>query len=195
LPADAVHSVMNRWDVSNGIIHVYAGNFLALERTIWDPISSQRTPAGLKEMTAPLGIASVVGGGSEDIGGGLGGTMFAAVATKELDQTVIWLCDTFGFNALTGDTETCSTEESFSYLIEPSSLTIIGVHQSSSAATAGLDHLAIRVTGIESLAHWHQRLSSAGAQPSPVTAWDFGTFTEVTGPGGLRIRLIAPRFS
>jgi predicted metal-dependent enzyme (double-stranded beta helix superfamily) len=60
LPADAVHSVMNRWDVSNGIIHVYAGNFLALERTIWDPVTSQRTPAGLKEMTAPLGITSPV---------------------------------------------------------------------------------------------------------------------------------------
>jgi hypothetical protein len=51
------------------------------------------------------------------------------------------------------------------------------------------------VTGIESLANWHQRLTDAGAQPCPITAWDFGTFTEVTGPSGLRIRLIAPRLS
>lgn len=60
LPADAVHSVMNRWDTPNGVVHVYAGNFLALERTLWDPVTNERTPAGLKEMTAPLGLKSAL---------------------------------------------------------------------------------------------------------------------------------------
>lgn len=53
LPADAVHSVMNRWDTPNGVVHVYAGNFLALDRTIWDPVSLAAHPAGMTEMVAP----------------------------------------------------------------------------------------------------------------------------------------------
>ena len=101
LPVDVVHSVMNRWDVSNGIVHVYAGNFLALERTLWDPMTSRRSQAGLKEMTAPLGVANGLDDGEARPDSGLGGTMFATVATNELGQTVSWLCETFGFNALT----------------------------------------------------------------------------------------------
>lgn len=53
LPADAVHSVMNRWDRPNGVVHVYAGDFLALERTIWDPVTGAAHPAGMGEMLAP----------------------------------------------------------------------------------------------------------------------------------------------
>lgn len=104
LPADAVHSVMNRWDTSNGVIHVYAGNFLALERTLWDPVTAQRTPAGLKGMTAPLGITTALDDKVDNVDSGLGGTLFVAVATNQVDQTVEWLCDTLGFNALTDDT-------------------------------------------------------------------------------------------
>lgn len=192
LPADAVHSVMNRWDTSNGVVHVYAGNFLALERTLWDPVTAQRTPAGLKEMTAPLGTTTAFDDQRTDTGSGLGGTMFATISTGAVDETVGWLRDTFGFEALTDDTETCSVDERFMYLIEPTSLTIIGVHHNPQA-TVGLDHLAIRVTGTDALATWHERLGATGASPSPITAWNFGTFTEITGPGGVRIRLIAPR--
>ena len=54
LPGNAIHSVMNRWDQPNGVVHIYAGNFVELDRTVWDPVTHQSHPAGLGEMVAPL---------------------------------------------------------------------------------------------------------------------------------------------
>lgn len=54
LPVNAVHSVMNRWDQPNGVVHVYAGNFVSLDRTVWDPVTGRSHPAGIGEMVAPL---------------------------------------------------------------------------------------------------------------------------------------------
>jgi predicted metal-dependent enzyme (double-stranded beta helix superfamily) len=54
LPAEAIHAAMNRWDSPNGIIHLYAGNFLSMERHIWDPVTHERHIAGLTEPHAPL---------------------------------------------------------------------------------------------------------------------------------------------
>jgi predicted metal-dependent enzyme (double-stranded beta helix superfamily) len=54
LPPDAIHAVMNRWNVPNGIVHLYAGNFLMMERHIWDPVTLERHVAGLAEPHAPL---------------------------------------------------------------------------------------------------------------------------------------------
>jgi predicted metal-dependent enzyme (double-stranded beta helix superfamily) len=48
LASHVVHAVMNRWTSPNGIVHVYAGNFLASERHIWDPVTGERHDAGLR---------------------------------------------------------------------------------------------------------------------------------------------------
>jgi predicted metal-dependent enzyme (double-stranded beta helix superfamily) len=54
LPSDAIHATMNRWDTPNGVVHLYAGNFLAIERHIWDPVTFQRHLSGLALPHAPL---------------------------------------------------------------------------------------------------------------------------------------------
>ena len=59
LPASAVHAVMNRWNAPNGVVHIYAGNFLARERSLWDPVTGQRHPAGLGELLAPPPAGSI----------------------------------------------------------------------------------------------------------------------------------------
>jgi predicted metal-dependent enzyme (double-stranded beta helix superfamily) len=203
----AVHSVMNRWDAPNVVVHVYGGNFLGVDRHIWDPITGQRHPGGLAEPYAPLHLdmpsgmeagqaepdrKEVAETNSDRLS--LAGTAFAALAVNDLSAVVAWFKDTFGLTSLASEAETCAAEEDrFTYLIEPGSLTAIGIHQRPKPLEAGLDHLALRVTSVDALHHWREHLVDVGANPTPVTAWQFGTFIEVVGPEGLKIRLFVPR--
>jgi predicted metal-dependent enzyme (double-stranded beta helix superfamily) len=210
LPANTIHAVMNRWTVPNGIVHVYAGNFLATERSIWDPVTHERSAAGLSE---PLAPADTPFSSHEVVDStqalsiekpALAGTAFAALSTPDFAATVAWLVDALGFAPLTTEATSCAIEEQFTYLIEPTSLTIIGIHaahpnptQATTTAVkqtnhVGLDHLALRIPSIAVLEQWRMNLTASGNHPSALTAWNFGTFVEVVGPCELRVRLFVP---
>jgi predicted metal-dependent enzyme (double-stranded beta helix superfamily) len=195
LGTDAIHSVMNRWNVPNGVIHIYNGNFLAKERFIWDPVTGERSLAGLAEPLAPselTGTHTEVGAVGDS---GLGGTLFAALAVNNVGRVTSWLSESFGLTQLTDQEDSCAADQ-FSYLIDPTSFTIIGVHAydsvSNQSARAGLDHLALRVPSIERLELWRQSLVDRGMKPSPITPWQFGTFVDVVGPEELKVRLFVP---
>jgi hypothetical protein len=193
LDADVVHSVMNRWAAPNGVVHVYAGNFLAADRHIWDPVTGERYSAGLSEPLVPVDQ-----GVSRDLdvaGPTIAGTAFAALAVADVESTVGWLVDVFGLQRLITHDETCAIGEEFAYLIEPASLTIIGVHRvdrDPHERSLGLDHLALRVPTFDQLEQWHADLRARGHAPTPITSWAFGDFVEVIGPSALRIRLFVP---
>jgi quinol monooxygenase YgiN len=127
LASDVVHAVMNRWSSPNGIVHVYAGNFLASPRHIWDPVTGERHDAGLSEPLAPSGTPAPAAAALA--GPPLAGTAFAALSVGDVDAVTAWLSDALGSQALTTHDDTCAVGEEFAYLIEPSSLTIVGVHQ------------------------------------------------------------------
>jgi predicted metal-dependent enzyme (double-stranded beta helix superfamily) len=193
LPDNAVHAVMNRWSSSNGVVHVYAGNFLAAERHVWDPVTGQRHAAGLSEPFAPLGTATPTH--TVSTRPPLGGTAFAALSVTNIDLVATWLADAFGLQPFVAPEDTCAVGEEFTYLIEPSSLTIVGVHHTSSDISPSkprLDHLALRVPTMTHLEQWHATLEAAGHRPSALTPWKFGTFTQLDGPEGVTIRLFVP---
>jgi predicted metal-dependent enzyme (double-stranded beta helix superfamily) len=173
LPADAIHSVMNRWDTPNGIVHIYNGNFLAADRHIWDPVTSSRHPAGLAEPLAPAHqTRPATPSDDTDIKPALAGTAFAAVTVNSLGAAGQWMTDAFGLRTLTTHDDSCAVDQRYNYLIEPVSLTIIGIHQASEPQTrAGLDHVALRVPTIAQLERWHESLASRGHQP-----WDCPEF-------------------
>jgi hypothetical protein len=183
LPAEAVHSVMNRWDSPNAMVHVYAGNFLALDRHIWDPVSGVRHQAGLAEPHAPLpgSTGPAPHAGSEPDRLSLGGTAFVALAVDDVRAMSTWLTATFGLQSL-----------EYRYLLEPASLTIVGVHRRTGGSASGLDHVALRIPGLDALNQWHAALSETDVAPSAITRWNFGSFTEVVGPEGVRFRLFVP---
>ncbi len=195
LPADAIHSVMNRWNTPNGVLHIYAGNFLAADRHIWDPVTGERHVAGLSEPLAPSHVAFTrdqepTTSADRPV---LAGTAFVAVSVGELQSATKWLADAFGLRTLTTEADSCAVDQPFSYLIEPSSLTIVGLHKAEAVqAKAGLDHVALRVPSMTELEKWQQDLSIRGLNPSPITAWDFGSFVDVVGPAELTIRLFVP---
>jgi predicted metal-dependent enzyme (double-stranded beta helix superfamily) len=193
LASDVVHAVMNRWTSPNGIVHVYAGNFLASERHIWDPVTGERHDAGLSEPLAPSDTDAPPAVASTSLP--LAGTAFAALSVTHVDEVTNWLANALGLQALTTQDDTCAVGEEFVYLIEPSSLTIVGVHQAPSGqgtGVTGLDHLALRVPTMASLEQWRTSLEAAGHQPSAITQWRFGTFTQVVGPDGVTVRLFVP---
>jgi predicted metal-dependent enzyme (double-stranded beta helix superfamily) len=193
LASDVVHAVMNRWTSPNGIVHVYAGNFLASPRHIWDPVTGERHDAGLSEPLAPSGTPASPE--AAQAGPPLAGTAFAALSVADVDAVTGWLSDALGLQALTTHDDTCAVGEEFAYLIEPSSLTIVGVHQAPPEHRAGparLDHLALRVPTMANLEHWRASLEEAGLQPSAITQWKFGTFTQIVGPEGVTVRLFVP---
>lgn len=202
LPADAIHAVMNRWNEPNGVVHIYGGNFLAMERTIWDPVTYKSSPAGLTEPLAPAERTRWTDGRPEaaddrvaaDDRPMLAGTAFASLMVSDLAGSVAWLASAFGMNALTNEDDSCAVDERFTYLVEPGSLTVIGVHASPHrrSSAVGLDHLALQVPTIAQLERWRDDLSARGLDPSPITKWNFGTFVEVVGPEGLKIRLFVP---
>jgi hypothetical protein len=194
LPANAIHAVMNRWNQPNGVVHIYAGNFLATERSIWDPVTHQRHGAGLAEPLAPAAASIRAPAGEiDDDQLVLGGTAFAAVAVRDISQTATWLSDAFGMNLLTDDNDSCAVELPYAYLIEASSLTIVGLHRNQrNSGTAGLEHVALRVASLAQLERWHHHLTEGGFEPSGLTAWSFGTFFDVTGPDQLTVRLLVP---
>jgi hypothetical protein len=178
-------------------VHIYAGNFLAAERHIWDPVTHARHPAGLTEPLAPpsgpIGrFGATSGAENGDDQPTLAGTAFAAIAVRDVGAISTWLASTFGLTMLTTDEESCAVDERFQYLVEPGSLTIVGVHARASMAEAGLDHLALRVASVAQLEHWRDVLRARGVATSPVTMWNFGTFVEVVGPENLTIRLFVP---
>jgi predicted metal-dependent enzyme (double-stranded beta helix superfamily) len=194
LHADVVHSVMNRWAVPNAVVHVYAGNFLASDRHIWDPVTGERHQAGLSEPLAPVAGAPAASEILSDLPA-LAGTAFAALSVDNVEATSRWLTNVLGLRDLTTHDDTCAIDEQFTYLIEPASLTIVGVHRRTSTPRntgAGLDHLALRVPTFAQLCEWHTTLTSAGHQPTAITEWSFGTFTELHGPEGLKLRLFVP---
>jgi predicted metal-dependent enzyme (double-stranded beta helix superfamily) len=195
LPDDAVHAVMNRWASPNGIVHVYAGNFLAAERHVWDPVTGQRHDAGLSEPFAPLGSSAPHETFSNSDRPVLAGTAFAALSVTDINAVTTWLANVFGLQPFVAPADTCAVGEEFAYLIEPSSLTIVGVHKTSSPQsrdTPSLDHLALRVPTMTQLEQWHATLDAAGHRPSAITPWKFGTFTQIVGPEGVIIRLFVP---
>jgi hypothetical protein len=194
LRADVVHSVMNRWNAPNGIVHVYAGNFLALDRHIWDPVSGVRHQAGLAEPYAPLPGSSgpAIQVTADSSGPSLAGTAFVALAVDDVPAVSDWLTATFGLQSLTDDRDSCAVDEQYRYLLEPSSLTIVGVHRRADASAGGIDHVALRVPGLEALDQWRTQLETVNAGPSPITRWNYGSFVEVVGPEQIRIRLFVP---
>jgi predicted metal-dependent enzyme (double-stranded beta helix superfamily) len=195
LPNDAIHAVMNRWNTPNGIVHIYQGNFLAADRHVWDPVTNERHPAGLSEPLAPDQNTrpSIVRGDDASSMPALAGTAFAAVKVADLAETSRWMSDAFGLQTLTTQDDSCSIDNRFSYLIEPASLTIVGLHAAQrSQPEAGLEHVALRVPSMTQLEQWHHDLDSRGHEPSPITQWNFGTFIDVTGPEQLTVRLFVP---
>lgn len=99
LEADVVHSVMNRWAVPNGVVHVYAGNFLAADRHIWDPVTGERHRAGLAEPLVPVDGNKPTTTESERTS--LAGTAFAALSVTDVEATSAWLAGAFGLRNLT----------------------------------------------------------------------------------------------
>jgi predicted metal-dependent enzyme (double-stranded beta helix superfamily) len=195
LPADAIHAVMNRWTTPNGVLHIYEGNFLAADRHIWDPITHQRTIAGLAEPLAPAtdGTRYVATDGTLPARAALAGTAFASIAVNDLGAAASWMADAFGLQTLTTHDDTCAIDERFNYLIEPASLTIIGLHATGASSTrAHLEHVALRVASLQHLRQWHDDLSQRGFNPSAITTWSFGTFVDVVGPQQLTVRLFVP---
>ena len=193
LPADTIHAVMNRWDAPNGIIHIYQGNFLAADRHIWDPVTGERHPAGLSEPLAPTHQTRPETVDITDAQPTLAGTAFAAVTVNNVEVTTAWIVDAFGLSPLTTHEDSCTVDQPYSYLIEPSELTVIGLHASPTPQRkAGLEHVALRVPTIAQLHQWHASLADRKFNPTPVTQWSFGTFVDVTGPDSLTIRLFVP---
>jgi catechol 2,3-dioxygenase-like lactoylglutathione lyase family enzyme len=208
LPADAIHAVLNRWNQPNGVVHIYEGNFLAAERSIWDPVTHERHTAPLDEPLAPASRSERSDSRSdgsqpqqETDRPTLGGTAFAAVSVSDINGTARFLADALGLTHLTDHEDSCAVDEQYTYLIEPASLTIVGLHRSTHSSThsstrsstrAGLEHVALRVPSLAQLDRWHQTLQDRGFQPSGPTAWKFGTFVDVTGPEELTIRLFVP---
>lgn len=192
--ADAIHSVMNRWDAPNGVIHVYGGNFLAADRHIWDPVSFEQHTAGLTEPHAPLPGGSTTAFNAPATEGlpALAGTAFAALAVRDPASVAAWLSSTLGLQMLVSQDDTCAVDETFTYLIEPTSLTIVGLHRHDEALSGGVDHLALRVPSVSALHQWATSLAEQGRKPSPITQWQFGSFVEIVGPESIRIRLFVP---
>lgn len=195
LPSNAIHAVMNRWNVPNGIIHIYQGNFLATDRHVWDPVTNERHQAGLSEPLAPSLNARPGTIGIEDTGNKLmlAGTAFAAITVNNLAAATQWMTDAFGLRTLTDQADSCAVDQTYSYLIEPASLTVVGLHAAvQTQPTVGLEHLALQVPSTTQLEQWHRDLTDRGMRPSSITAWDFGTFLDIIGPEELTIRLIVP---
>jgi predicted metal-dependent enzyme (double-stranded beta helix superfamily) len=53
LNADAIHAVFNCWSEPNIVLHVYGGDFLKSAKTVYDPLSGDSYPLGLKEPLVP----------------------------------------------------------------------------------------------------------------------------------------------
>jgi hypothetical protein len=96
-------------------------------------------------------------------------------------------------DAIHAVTDRCAIDDRFNYLIEPASLTIIGLHATGASSTrAHLEHVALRVASLQHLRQWHDDLSQRGFNPSAITTWSFGTFVDVVGPQQLTVRLFVP---
>ena len=53
LDADAIHAVFNCWSEPNIVLHVYGGDFLIADKTVYDPLSGGAYPLGLTEPLVP----------------------------------------------------------------------------------------------------------------------------------------------
>jgi len=53
LGAGAIHAVFNCWSEPNIVLHVYGGDFLAAAKTVYDPLSGDPYPLGLREPLVP----------------------------------------------------------------------------------------------------------------------------------------------
>jgi Glyoxalase/Bleomycin resistance protein/Dioxygenase superfamily len=185
LPADVIHAVMNRWSAPNGIIHIYQGNFLAADR---HGLSEPLAPTSAFDQSAAADVPSPA-----QARPALAGTAFAAISVNDLSAASDWIADTFGLRSLTTHDDSCAIDDQFNYLIEPGSLTIVGLHAAAKKQTrAGLEHVALRVPSLGELERWRSDLEDRGLNPSETTTWNFGTFVDVTGPEELTVRLFVP---
>lgn len=126
------------------------------------------------------------------------GYAWATLEVADLERSVAWYRELFGLEVLMTNADTCKVadEDHFVYLVEPSSMFVIGLvtnqtrngRQRLAPTRTGLSHLAIAVEAGalgEHLAHL-DRLGIAYRGPTP---WKTETVAELTNPDGIALLL------
>jgi catechol 2,3-dioxygenase-like lactoylglutathione lyase family enzyme len=115
------------------------------------------------------------------------GWAHVTLSVRDHDRSVRWYQEVLGFRPAATET---SQQWTRTLCVHPGSGTILVLQQHSSNGgaefdeqRAGLDHLALGVTGPDALATWQERLTALGVACTPVTP---------AGRGGLAINIRDP---
>lgn len=130
----------------------------------------------------------------------IAGYAWATLAVTDLERSVAWYRQAFGLDVLMTNADTCAIGDAdrFVYLVEPSSLFVLGVEQAAdndggafAKAAAGIAQLALGVGPgglVERQAHFN-RIGIAYRGP---TAWSTGEVLELADPDGIPVLVFEP---
>lgn len=125
------------------------------------------------------------------------GYAWACLSVRNLDRSVGWYRTVFGLDVLMSIADTCAIDrqDRFVYLIDATSLFVVGLQQSADndpepfrATVTGLDHVSLAVAPA-GLRQWQQWLRQAGVPFAGPIHWQAGTLLELTDPDGIPVRL------
>lgn len=125
------------------------------------------------------------------------GCAWACLSVRDLDRSLAWYRQVLGLDVLTTNADTCAidTADRFTYLVDPTSLCVVGLEQRADndatafrPESAGLDHLTFAV-GPDGLAASQQHLDGCGLAYAGPTRWQAGSFLELIDPDGIPVRI------
>jgi catechol 2,3-dioxygenase-like lactoylglutathione lyase family enzyme len=131
------------------------------------------------------------------------GYAWITLAVSDLERSVSWYRQVFGLDVLMTNADTCAvgTAEHFVYLIEPSSLFVLGLKHVAerdsapfSSSNTGLAEVAIAV-GSGRLSDHLAHLDDLGISYRGPSPWKMGTVAEISDPDGIPLRLFDPATS
>jgi len=120
-----------------------------------------------------------------------------ALTVSDLDASVSWYTDLFGFAELTrGD----HTEGGGHAIVigkpDWSMFVVLNYHPTSKGETfdptrTGLDHVGFTVADHPALVQWEHRLADRGVKHSPITDHEWGSSLNFRDPDDMQLQLVA----
>ena len=120
-----------------------------------------------------------------------------ALTVSDLDASVSWYADLFGFGELTRGEHTEGGGHAV-VLGKPdwSMFVVLNHHPTSQGETfdptrTGLDHVGFTVADRAALVEWEQRLTDKGVKHSPITDHEWGSSLNFRDPDEMQLQLVA----
>ena len=122
----------------------------------------------------------------------------AALTVTDIDASVAWYCDLFGFVELMRDEH---ADESGGYAIvvgqaDFSQAIVLNSHPANKGegfdpTRTGLDHIGFTVPNRDVMVEWEARLKEKGVTYSPITDHDWGSSLNFRDPDNMQLQFIA----